>query len=247
MSDWWESFFDAKYLELWSASLPPARTAAEAEGLWAVLGLGEGSRVLDAPCGQGRLSRVLAERGARVLGVDQSAELLAAAERDRGDVPAERLRYLRQDLRQPLPETGFDAAYNVYSSLGYGTEDDDLAVFTTLRRAVKPGGHVFFDTAHRDMLVVRVAHGMTSTDRLADGTLCVEDARFDPIAGRMHITWHWAGPAGVGQKPATLRVYTITELIRLLERAGLALVSAHAGCSPAPFVTGRVGLLTRVV
>jgi SAM-dependent methyltransferase len=251
MTNWWEGFFDAKYLELWGAYLGPEKTQREVDGLWALLGLKEGSRVLDAPCGQGRLSRPLAARGAVVLGVDQSADLLAAAEGARSDLPETRLRYLRQDLRQPLAEDGFDAAFNVFSSLGYGSEADDLAILANLRRTVKPGGFVFLDTAHRDMLVARFAFGRQSTDRLADGTLCVEEARFDPIAGRVESTWYWAGPGGQGKKPASLRVYTITELVRLLEQAGLRFLSAHQGCVTTPFDPtapmggGRVGLLTR--
>ena len=50
-------------------------------------------------------------------------------------------------------------------------------------------------------------------------------------------------------KPASLRCYSITELVRLIERAGLRFVSATKGCSPEPFdatlprMGGRVGLL----
>lgn len=61
----------------------------------------------------------IAKRGAIVVGVDQSETLLSHAEKNRGDLPAERLRYFRRDLRQPLPEGGFDAAFNVFSSIGY--------------------------------------------------------------------------------------------------------------------------------
>lgn len=62
MSDWWQVFFDADYVRLWGQSEVSGSTAAQVEGLWSLLGLQEGSRALDAPCGYGRLSRPLAER-----------------------------------------------------------------------------------------------------------------------------------------------------------------------------------------
>ena len=241
---WWESFFDADYLRLWGGTLTPARDEAEASGLWTVLGLGEGSRVLDAPCGYGRLSRLLAARGAIVLGVDQSADLLARAETDRGDVPPERLRYRQHDLRTRIDGEICDAAFNVFSSLGYGSEDDDVATLATLAAAVRPGGLVFIDTMHRDAVVARHLTDTKRGNRLADGTLLVEDPRFDPIGGRMETAWYWWGPDGSGRKPASLRLYCVTELVRLIERVGLRFRSAHKGCSPAPFeLTGRLGLL----
>src|SRR3990172_7418851 len=143
MNDWWQAFFDADYLRLWGQSEVSGSIAAQVEGLWSLLGLQEGSRVLDAPCGYGRLSRPLAERGAIVLGVDQSQALLECAERERGGLPSSRLRYLQHDLRKPLGEEGFDCALNVFTSLGYGTEEDDLAILETLRAAVPtaPGWH----------------------------------------------------------------------------------------------------------
>ena len=244
---WWESFFDADYLALWGGLLSPERSAAEAEGLWALAGLAEGSRVLDAPCGQGRLSMALARRGARVLGVDQSAALLERAEADRGDLP---VRFLRHDLRAPLAEGDFDAAINVFSSLGYGSEDDDRAILATLAAAVRPRGRVVVETMHRDLLAARLGRGHTRIgDRLPDGTLVVETPSFDPVTGRMDTAWHWSGPRGAGVKRGSVRVYAITELVRLLEGAGLRFVSAHRGCTTEPFradgpdVGGRVALV----
>ena len=85
--------------------------------------------------------------------------------------------------------------------------------------------------------------------RLPDGTLIIEEPRFDPLAGRVETTWYWSGPAGAGQKSASMRLYTITELAALLTRAGLRVLSLHAGCTPEPFVAagpqmgGRVGVL----
>jgi SAM-dependent methyltransferase len=249
MSGWWESFFDADYLRLWEGAEPPDKIAREVSGLWAVLGLRETSTVLDAPCGYGRIARALAERGARVLGVDLSADLLAEAERRRGGLPSEALRYRRHDLRSPLAESSFDAAVNVFSSLGYGTEADDLAILSTLRAAVRPGGRVFVETTHRDAVAAGLSAGRRISNRLPDGTLIVEEPWLDPVAGRVETTWYWSGPAGAGRKTASLRVYTATELVRLVEAAGLRLGSVHNGCSSDPFVTvgsppsARLGVL----
>jgi len=249
---WWKDFFDADYLRLWEGLEAGDTVERLTDGLWDLLELAEGSRVLDAPCGYGRFSRALAERGAKVLGVDLSKDLLAEAKRRRGELPPERLRTLRHDLRQPLGEEledRFDVALNLFSSLGYGTEEDDLAVLSTLRAAVRPGGKVFIDTMHRDAVAVMLSKTPRPAHRLADGTLLVEEPRLDPVAGRVETTFHWSGPSGSGAKIASLRIYSVTELVRLLEAAGLRFVSLHAGCSPAPYVElpkaagGRAGLL----
>jgi SAM-dependent methyltransferase len=254
MSDlWWQGFFDDEYVRVWGDAMPDARTQSEADGLWSVLGLDAGARVLDAPCGYGRLSRALAERGARVVGVDQAAALLAAAEAQRGTLDATQLRYVAADLRQPLADGGFDAALNIFSSLGYGTEADDLAILTTLRRALRPGGKLFVDTTHRDGVIAANLRGLKNAQRLADGTLFYEEPRFDPVSGRVDTTWYWQGPRGAGQKSASLRIYAITELVALIERAGFAFVSAHRGCSPELFrpagteLGWRVGILAIAV
>lgn len=249
MAEWWRSFFDDEYLRLWGASTTPEKSREQADELWQVLGLAEGARVLDAPCGYGRISVPLAERGAVVLGVDQSAELLAEAERARGELGEDRLRFQRRDLRQPIDEDGFDAAINIFSSLGYGTEEEDVAILRTLAQAVRPGGRVFVDTMHRDSVAAGLSRGRATAERFPDGTLFVEKPVLDPVAGRIETCWYWSGPFGSGSKPASLRIYCITELVRLLERAGLRLISAHQGCSQrlfeatGPDMGGRVGLL----
>jgi SAM-dependent methyltransferase len=248
MAMWWQTFFDADYLRLWEGSEARDRTEREVAGLWDVLGLTEGTRVLDAPCGYGRIARALAVRGARVLGVDFSKTLLAEAERRRGELALDRLRYEEHDLRTPLEGSGFDAALNIFSSLGYGTEADDLAVLSTLRAAVRPGGLVFIETMHRDRVVAR-SQNERPAQRLPDGTLIIEEPRLDPVSGRVDTTWYWSGPAGAGRKSASMRIYNATELVRLAEAAGLRFRSAHSGCSPEPFSTptspiaNRLGLL----
>ncbi|CAK0755446.1 Methyltransf_11 domain-containing protein [Azospirillaceae bacterium] len=71
-----------------------------------------GMRVLDAGCGEGALSRLMAEKGADVVGVDLSvANIRSAEERRLKDRPElqKRLHYLIGDLEQlPFSDNAFD-------------------------------------------------------------------------------------------------------------------------------------------
>jgi SAM-dependent methyltransferase len=249
VGEWWETFFDEDYLRIAGQMFTEERNTMQAAELWSMLDLSPGCRVLDAPCGWGRLSRPLALLGAMVLGVDQSETLLAAAESQRGDLPSERLRYLRHDLRTPLPESDFDVACNIFTSFGYGTEGDDLALFRSLRGAVRRGGRVVVETNHRDLLCAFLARGGKHSLRMADGTLFLDEPKFDPIAGVVTLNWYWSGPNGSGEKHARWRCYTPTEIVRLLEHAGLRVIGTYKGLSKTryaadgPEVGGRLGII----
>ena len=231
MTEWWNTFFDQDYLRIWGQMSTEEANANQAAELWSMLDLSAGCRLLDAPCGWGRLSRPLALLGATVLGVDQSDTLLTAAEGGRRDLPPERLRYLRHDLRKPLPEAGFDVACNVFTSFGYGTEEEDIAIFRTLRDAVRPGGRVVVETNHRDLMCAFIARGSKESKRMPDGTIFVGEPDFDALSGVVSLNLYWSGPNGSVEKHARWRCYTPTEIIGLLERAGLRFAGAYQGLS----------------
>ncbi len=235
MNEWWKTFFDQHYLRIAGQMFTEEDNAKQAADLWSMLDLGPGCRLLDAPCGWGRLSRPLALLGATVLGVDQSETLLAEAERRRGELPPERLRYARHDLREALPETGFDVACNIFTSFGYGTEEEDVAIFRTLRGAVRPGGRVVVETNHRDLMCAFIARGSKASRRMPDGTLFVDESEFDAISGVVHLNWYWSGSMGSGEKHAEWRCSTPTQIVGLLERAGLRFAGAYRGLSKTPY------------
>jgi SAM-dependent methyltransferase len=248
-SAWWKTFFDDDYLRVFAQTFTDEINAKQAADLWSMLDLTPGCRILDAPCGWGRLSRALASLGAIVLGVDQSVTLIRAAEHLRGEVMPDRLRYLVHDLRLTLPETGFDLACNIFTSFGYGTEEEDVAIFRTLHDAIRPGGHVLIETNHRDMLCGVIARGSTMSMRLPDGTLFLDKPEFDAIAGIVRLNWYWSGPIGSGEKHAEWRCYTPTQIVGLLERADLHVLGAYQGFSKRPYkaegpeVGGRLGVI----
>jgi len=93
--------------------------------------------VLDAPCGTGQYFALVAAAGRRVVGIDQSAGMLAQA-RARDIAVA-----LHQVGLQELQfDREFDAAMTVDAMENVFPEDWP-AVLANLRRAVRPGGHIY--------------------------------------------------------------------------------------------------------
>ena len=62
-ANWWQSFFQGVAVDMWLEALPPEHTAREADALAQALAVPVGAEVLDVPCGAGRLSLALAQRG----------------------------------------------------------------------------------------------------------------------------------------------------------------------------------------
>lgn len=96
-------------------------------------------------------------------------------------------------------------------------------------------------------IAAQAQHAQTG-NRFPDRPLMIEEPKLDPISGWITTTWYWSGPNGAGEKHATIRAYTATELIALARSAGLQFRSAHESCSTRPFptdpkTTARMGLL----
>jgi SAM-dependent methyltransferase len=247
-ADWWRGFFDHDYLLIARAMFPESVNFTQAQAIWDLLGLEPGVRVLNAPCGYGRIARLLAERGALVTGADFSAVMIDEAERTRGPIAAQ-LHYWRHDLRTPLPESGFDVVLNLFTSFGYGPYEDDLALFRSLHGALRAGGRLLVETNHRDLMCGYLARGARSALRFPDGTLFLDQPEFDPLTGLVRLHWYWSGPGGAGEKHAHWRAYTPTEIVGLLETSGFRLLGAYEGltgkrfAAQGPDVGGRLALL----
>jgi 2-polyprenyl-3-methyl-5-hydroxy-6-metoxy-1,4-benzoquinol methylase len=70
--EWHETFFEGLYAQVLARSFDDARSQAEARLVKRLLRLRKRQRVLDIPCGMGRLAIPLAEMGLVVTGVDRT-------------------------------------------------------------------------------------------------------------------------------------------------------------------------------
>jgi len=119
----------------------PARTAADVAFLHGVLPLPGFRRVLDVPCGDGRLVRALAARGYDVTGVDRAEELSPAIVRDLRDLDG-------------LPED-YDAVVNMWASFGYFDAAENERVLSSFARRLRPGGRLVLDVHNRTFFEAR--------------------------------------------------------------------------------------------
>jgi cyclopropane fatty-acyl-phospholipid synthase-like methyltransferase len=67
-----DEVFDDDYGYFYAGITTDERSDAEAERIARMLSLEPGVRVLDVPCGEGRIAGRLTERGCEVVGVDRS-------------------------------------------------------------------------------------------------------------------------------------------------------------------------------
>jgi ubiquinone/menaquinone biosynthesis C-methylase UbiE len=149
----WDEFFSDFYLRAYAEDERQGDAEAQALAAVRLAGCREGGDVLDVPCGFGRHAVPLARAGYRVVGVDRSEALLAEARRRAAD-GRPRAEFVRADYRDlPQKDESFDAAVNLFTSLGYLGDEEDVGVLAEIRRVLRPGGRLVIETTHRDLLV----------------------------------------------------------------------------------------------
>jgi len=216
--DWWKDFFGGLMVDFWRAAMTPQTTRAEADFLWRSLRLAPGMRVLDVPCGDGRLALELAARGCRVTGVDISSGFLAAAAdsaRERGLDVAWREADMR-DLPRDWNEE-FDAAYCAGSSFGFLGDSGDAAFLEAVARTLVAGGRFFgdFKAAESVLLSFRESYEMP-----VGNLVFAAKNSYDPAAGTMENLYTVTRGSEVEKKRAVHRIYTTREILGMLADAG---------------------------
>jgi len=217
---WYADFFDDDYLRIFASELLDERTAAEVNGVVELLGLPPGARLLDLCCGHGRHAVPLARLGYRVTGLDLSRVLLTRAAAAAGQP----LALVEADMRRlPFADGSFDGVVNLFNAFGYlEDEAQDELVLGEVARVLAPGGRFLQELANREALV----RGWRDSDvsRTGDGLLVLQERTLDLRASRDLVHYTLLHPDGRRTtRRHSVRLYTLTELAAMLDRAGLEL------------------------
>lgn len=214
-SYWWRNFFPA-FRPVFD-SIPAKETAELARYVIRKLNLKTGSKFLDCPCGIGRISVPLAQKGIKVTGVDFTPSYLEELKE------ISRRRKVKidlhcRDMRKIKFQNQFDAAGILGNSLGYTEkESDDIRVIKNMYRALKPGGRLIIHLVNRDWIIATF-----SPDgwRQIGSLRILEQRTFDYRHSRSLNVWYFIRDGAESQYDVKVRVYSFHELVKILENVG---------------------------
>jgi 2-polyprenyl-3-methyl-5-hydroxy-6-metoxy-1,4-benzoquinol methylase len=234
-SDWFTTFFTGLAAESVGSLFPPEWTRAEAAFIVATPGLQPGARILDVPCGGGRLALELASLGHRVTGVDLASDLVGAAEaaaRERG-LEAD---FETGDMRGIPWAAKFDAVVCFGNSFPYFDDEGNEAFLRAAARALRPSGRLVLNVP--TLAEAIFPHLVACSWHEVGDILMLRKASHDPGTGQIVTEYTFIRGDVVEKKAAVYRVYTYREMVRMLRDAGFAAVEGFGSMAGEPFQLG---------
>jgi 2-polyprenyl-3-methyl-5-hydroxy-6-metoxy-1,4-benzoquinol methylase len=196
--------------------------------------------ILSAACGAGRYDGMLSDAGHSVLGIDQSAGMLARA---REHFPPERYLRLRYE-KIGLQEMDFHAAFDgaiCMDAMEHIPPEDYPGIMRSFREALRPGGKLYFTaetwaTAVEDGEELAKAYAKARAQGLpvVPGEVVDEmDSAYPQAMSQLEM------PAEVAHN-AVYRFYPPLEQVReWIEQAGLTILEEGHGSALHHFIVER--------
>ncbi len=213
---WHDAFFGSLYQQVLANQFSSAQTKSQLALVRRLLRLRKPMRVLDVPCGMGRLALALAEQGLRMTGVDFNAAYLRRARREAGRRNLD-MRFVQADMRRLAFEAEFDAVFNWFGSFGYFSDRDNLRVAECAFAALRPGGRFLVEGLNQSWLRTH----LRSSDEWAVGGVRIENRRaWDAKHSRVRDTWTMSKGRQRERHRISIRLFNGSEMRALLRSVG---------------------------
>ena len=239
-TNWWENFFHGIALDFWRAAISDEQTRAEADFIKNQLRLPPGAKVLDVPCGNGRLSIELGAIGFELTGVDIAEEFIEEAKRNSRERGLD-INWRKGDMRDLPWSNEFEGAFCFGNSFGYLDDGQNADFLEALSRTLKPGARVILDApAIAECLLPNFQEKRTIE---IGGIKVTIDNRYDHQQSRIFPSFTFVRNGVEDKRSSSQRIYTYKELSGLLSEAGLEIVSTYSSLDENPFKLGAHRLL----
>jgi cyclopropane fatty-acyl-phospholipid synthase-like methyltransferase len=141
-AEWYVNWFDSPYYHLLYNNRNLHEANAFIDNLCEKLELKPHARLWDNACGRGRHAIALNNKGFDVVGTDLSRNSINAASK----AGNEHLDFFVHDMREAFRINYFDAAFNLFTSIGYFRNfNDNFLVFNSVAKSLKPRGVFVID------------------------------------------------------------------------------------------------------
>jgi trans-aconitate methyltransferase len=163
-NSWNPELYEARHSFVWQLG----------EGVIELLDPKPGEKILDLGCGTGQLTQKIAERGAEVIGLDASPEMVGQA---RQNYP--RLRFVLEDAASMRFEDKFDA---VFSNAALHWMLDATGVAGAVTRALRPGGRFVAELGGKGN-IAQIEHAIATVAARYHGDAPPKKRTFYPSVG----------------------------------------------------------------
>lgn len=221
---------------MWRKLIPPGLSEAECSFIEDVCGLEKGDHVLDLMCGYGRHALELARRGYQVSAIDNLKEYI---EEIKGKAAAENLQvkaFVAGAMDYQL-EHPYKAALCMGNSFAFFAKDDAQALLKKIAFHLLPGGMFILNTWMIAEIAIR--HYQEREWYAVDDYKYLLDYKFHFQPSRIESEHTLIAPDGTIEVIKGIDyVFTLGELGKLFEEAGLRLKEIYSTPRKRPFKMG---------
>lgn len=183
--------------------------------------------ILDLGCGTGTITRLMAQKGYSMIGVDMSSEMLAVAS-DKAEKENLDILYLNQPMEDFELYGSVGAVTCLLDSLNYITEDEDvLQTFRLVHNYLDPGGLFIFDV-NTPYKFKNILAGNTFCGESDKAFYCWENV-YDPDYDICEFTLNFFIKNSTVYSRHTethyQRSYSLAQLGKMLKKCGFELVA----------------------
>jgi len=220
MAEWYEDFFPGLYYKVLAGM---GESPDEARTVKRLLRVRKGRRVLDIPCGMGRLTLPLARMGLVMTGVDLSNSYLRRARRLARKEGLD-IRFIRSDMRDIDFDSQFHAAFNWWGSFGYFSHEENLAFCRKVLKALKPGGRFLIEGPNKSYIL---SHFRAHNEGIHGGVAVTQDVVYRPATGRIVATWTFQKGRISERRTSDMWFFNGADIRKLLRAAGFRHVKLY--------------------
>lgn len=198
----------------------------DAQFIMNVLDLNAGDKILDIPCGAGRVAVHLAKAGYQITGIDLNANFISRAKQRFIDESLNEDFHVL-DMRNIEYRDQFDVIYSWGGSFGYFPEEENLTLLKKLTTALKPGGHLLIDQPNREKLL----RNFVSESTIGKWT---SHTQWDASTQRIESTLRIQDEEHL-QSFVSMRLYSQAQFKILFDRAGLVWEASYGNTNGQPY------------
>jgi len=216
-------FFTGLWIEVQNNFYSEKQSLEHAKFIIDVMSLHGKKKILDIPCGNGRISNILSRKGFDVTGIDFNKHLLNFAKKEALKKKL-KTRFFNISMFDIKWENEFDSAICFWGSFGYSTDENNINFLREIYSSLGNNGKFLIDTVTAETLLPKFQR--RGWMKIGD-IYILEDRTYNTLNSRIDVEWTFIKKNKAEIKHTSIRLYTYKELINIMKDIGFREFSSY--------------------